>query len=59
MNEQEYTSVEQIDKVYHDHIESLELSGLPFDRTGLIAEWAAAVEDFKANQSSGPDYKTL
>lgn len=57
--EQEFKSVEEIDKVYHDHIESLELSGLPFDRTGLIAEWAQAVQDFKTKESQGRDFTRL
>ena len=33
-----FKTVEEIEKFYNDHIESLELSGIPFDRNGIEAQ---------------------
>lgn len=54
---QNYKSEAEIDKVFSDHIESLKISGLPFDLPGLMAQWVEAVESFKESQTK--DYKTL
>ena len=42
-----YKSVKEIDEAYKEHLESLELSGLEFDRESVIADWAYAVALFE------------
>jgi hypothetical protein len=57
MNEKEYSSVEEIDEVFAAHIESLKMSGIPYDHAGLMAEWVEAVESFK--ETHVKDYTRL
>jgi hypothetical protein len=57
MDTREYTSEAEIDKAFSDHIESLKLSGLPYDHVGLMASWVEAVAEFKENQTK--DYTSL
>lgn len=44
-----FKSLEEIDKVYNDHIDSLKHSGIPFDYDGLVAEWEQARVNFEEN----------
>lgn len=37
-----------LDKAYRDHLDSLELSGVEYDREGLLADWALAVQEFNS-----------
>lgn len=57
LNTQGYKSEAEIDKAFSDHIESLKVSGMPYDHTGLMAAWVEAVEEFKENQTK--DYTSL
>lgn len=41
-----WKSVEEIDKAYSDHIESVEMSGVEFDKAGILKEWAASLKNF-------------
>lgn len=41
-----YKTLAELDKAYRQHLDSLELSGVEYDREGLIADWALAVEEF-------------
>lgn len=59
MDTREYTSEAEIDKAFSDHIESLKLSGLPYDHVGLMAAWVEAVAQFHESKEKGPDYTTL
>lgn len=38
-----YKSKDEINKVFSDHLNSLELSGLPFDREAVLSEWDNAL----------------
>lgn len=35
----------EIDKMFADHLDSLRVSGLPFDEVALHVEWAKALAD--------------
>lgn len=41
-----YKTLAELDKAYRDHLDSLELSGVEYDREGLLADWASAVNNF-------------
>jgi hypothetical protein len=45
-----FKSREEINKVFSEHIESLELSGLPFDAKAIGVEWSQALEFFENQQ---------
>lgn len=47
-----YTSIGEIDKVYSDHLDSLEQSGFDYDREDVYASWNEAKEQFLFNQAS-------
>jgi len=42
-----YSSVEQINRIFNEHLESLRLSGLPFDEAQVERERARAVQLFE------------
>ena len=41
-----WQSEAEIDKAYSDHIESVEMSGVEFDKAGILREWAASLKNF-------------
>jgi hypothetical protein len=41
-----FRSREEINKLFREHLESLELSGLPFDAASIGAEWQAALDEW-------------
>jgi hypothetical protein len=41
-----FRSLEEIDTLYNDHIESLKSWGQPFDYDGLVAQWEEARANF-------------
>jgi len=45
-----YESIEQIDQIYSDHLDSLEQSGFEYDRDAVYASWNEAKEQFLFNQ---------
>jgi hypothetical protein len=49
MFDREFRSEEEINKLYRDHIESLEMSGVDFDREGLEHGWGAALIKFSGH----------
>lgn len=57
MLDQEFSSVEALDKAYADHLESLKLSGIEFDLAGLMGAWAEAVKDWEEADSQ-PRWKS-
>ena len=46
MFSQNWKSEAEIDKAYSDHIESVEMSGVEFDKAGILTEWAASLKNF-------------
>lgn len=54
MFDREFSSMEEIDKVYADHIESLRLSGVPFDEKGIVEEWVQALNNFNEKSTLPP-----
>lgn len=47
-----YTSIEEIDRIYSDHLDSLEQSGMEYDEQAVYASWNEAKEQFLFNQAS-------
>jgi len=45
-----FKSVQEINKVYSDHLDSLRVSGLEFSEDEVCSEWAAARADFLERQ---------
>lgn len=43
---QNWKSEAEIDKAYSDHIESVEMSGVEFDKAGILKEWAESLKNF-------------
>lgn len=41
-----WQSEAEIDKAYSDHLESVQMSGVEFDKAGLLKEWATALTEF-------------
>lgn len=54
MIDRQFTSETEINKVYKEHLESLLVSGLPFDEASLRAEWSEAIQNFKDGLSTPP-----
>ena len=54
MLDRKFTSESEINKVYAEHLESLLVSGLPFDEPGLRKEWEEAIQNFKDGRSTPP-----
>lgn len=46
MFDREFTSVEEVVKIYDDHLASLEASGVDFDRAAVLKEKAVAIANF-------------
>lgn len=46
-----FKSLDELNKAYSDHIESLTMWGGEFDREGLMDEWTDARIDFVVNHS--------
>lgn len=42
-----YKSADEINKVYQDHIDSLRVSGFPFDEAQVLFEWDRALAEFE------------
>lgn len=42
-----WKSEAEINKTYSDHINSMLISGLPFDEADVRASWAEEVEEFR------------
>lgn len=51
MIDQPFTSESEINTMYANHLESLLVSGLPFDEASLRAEWADAILNFREGRS--------
>lgn len=47
-----WQSIKEIDKAYSEHRESVKMSGVEFDETGLIKEWVAAIAQFEEENST-------
>lgn len=41
-----WQSEAEIDKAYSDHLESVEMSGVEFDKAGILREWASSLKNF-------------
>lgn len=41
-----WKSEAEIDKAYSDHLESVQMSGVEFDKAGLLKEWATTLANF-------------
>lgn len=54
MLDRQFTSTEEVSKVYADHLESLLASGLPFDEAGLRAEWDEAIRNVEEGRTVPP-----
>jgi len=54
MIDRQFTSESEINKVYADHLESLLVSGLPFDEAGLRAEWEEALSNLREGRKTPP-----
>jgi hypothetical protein len=50
MFDQKFKSLNEIDRVFIDHIESLEMAGIPFDRDSLVDQWNDARAAFSNGQ---------
>lgn len=49
-----FKSVEEINKAFSEHLDSLRMSGFPFDEKGLRAEWSEAIENFNNGLTTPP-----
>lgn len=45
-----FKSKDEINKTFQDHIDSLKMSGLPFNEDGIRHQWSQALEEFDRNQ---------
>lgn len=42
-----YKSEQEIDQIFAEHLDSLKISGLPFDETEIRTAWDTALEEFR------------
>lgn len=54
MIDRQFTSEDEVNEVYAQHLESLLASRLPFDEAGLRAEWADAVQNVREGRNTPP-----
>jgi hypothetical protein len=47
-----YNSVEQINKTFREHLDSLRLSGLEYDRKAVLLEWANVLKEFRGESTN-------
>ena len=59
MFDRQWKSVQEIDKAYNDHLDSLRVSGMEFDEVGLVKEWAETIANFEEGLTLPPWQRNL